>query len=71
MTPEALDRIFPYICFAYGALITFVLHQPALIRIADEKFPPEYLARLRGHRALAQVCLWVGAAWILQNLWFA
>lgn len=71
MTPEALDRVFPYVCFAYGVMMTVALNVPALVRIADERFPADMIARWHGHRTLGYVCLFVGAAWILQNLWFA
>jgi hypothetical protein len=69
MLPEKLDHIFPYICFAYGVMVTFVLNAPTLVRIADERLPGSLLAQMRGHRVLAQICMWVGAVWILQNLW--
>ncbi len=71
MTPAALDAIFPYICFAYGAMMTFTLNMPALVRIADEKLPPELAAQWKGHRTLGAICLVVGGLWILQNLWLA
>jgi hypothetical protein len=69
MTIAQLDTVFPYVCFLYGAVMTVVLNSPALARIADERFPPELVANWRSHRGLALVCLVVGAAWILQNLW--
>lgn len=71
MKPEALDHLFPYVCFAYGVLMTIALNIPSLARIADERFPQELVERWRGNRALGYVCLFVGAAWILQNIWFA
>ena len=71
MTIEKLDLLFPYVCFFYGAVMTFVLNSSALSRIADESFPSELLANYRSHRGLALVCLVVGGAWILQNLWLA
>lgn len=71
MTPAALDAIFPYVCFSYGALMTFTLNVPALERIADEKLPENLAAQWKSHRVLAAICLCVGALWILQNLWLA
>lgn len=69
MTVAQLDFIFPYICFAYGAMMTLALNLPWLARLADDRLPPPLVAQWRGHRGLALVCLFVGAAWILQNLW--
>lgn len=71
MTPEKLDAIFPYVCFAYGALMSFVLNVPQLVRIADERLPTPMLQRFQAHRTLSLVCLFVGALWILQNLWLS
>ncbi len=71
MPVEKLDLLFPYVCFAYGFTMTLVLSSDRLGRIADERFPPEMIASWRGHRGLALVCLFVGAAWILHNLWLA
>lgn len=69
MTVAHLDAWFPYICFAYGFVMTMVLASDRLNRLADERFPEELVARWRGHRGLAAFCLVAGAAWILQNLW--
>jgi hypothetical protein len=69
MLPNNLDQLFPYVCFSYGVLITFTLNVPALVRIADERIPLELLAQMRGHRVLAMASMWIGALWILQNLW--
>jgi hypothetical protein len=66
-----LDLLFPYLCFLYGAVMTFVLNSSRLSRIADQRLSSELLATYRGHRGLALVCLVVGGAWILQNLWVA
>lgn len=71
MLPAQLDAIFPYLCFAYGALMTFTLNVPALVRIADERLPEPMITQWKAHRGLAMTCLCVGALWILQNLWFA
>lgn len=69
--PSALDAAFPYVCFFYGAMMTVVLNLPTLVRLADERLPADLVARWKSHRGLAQVCLWVGAAWILQNIWIS
>lgn len=71
MTPSALDQIFPYVCFFYGAVMTVTLNVPALVRIADEKLPSPLAAQWKAHRVLGLICLFVGALWILQNLWLA
>jgi len=70
MTIAQLDHIFPYICFAYGAFMTITLNLPVLARIADERFPKPLIDQWRSHRGLGLLCLFLGAAWILQNLWF-
>ena len=57
--------------FAYGALITFVLSSEKLMRIAEERMPAVYKERLVGAQVLANLSLWLGGLWILQNLWFA
>jgi hypothetical protein len=69
MSPQAIDTVFPYVCFLYGSVMTFVLNIPALVRIADERLPQNLAAQWKGHRALAFTCMLVGAAWTLQNLW--
>ena len=71
MTPNALDALFPYVCFSYGAMMTVTLNVPALVRIADEKLSPELAAQWKAHRTFGAVCLFIGALWILQNLWLA
>ena len=71
MSTAQLDALFPYLCFAYGALVTFALNSLWLGRIADDRLPGPLLMQWRSHRALALVCMLVGAAWILQNLWLA
>lgn len=70
MTVAQLDFIFPYICFAYGALMTIALNLPWVDRLAEERLPRSLLVQWRSHRGLGLICLFVGAAWILQNLWF-
>ena len=71
MTYQELDFIFPFIVFGYGALMTFVLHMPMLMEIAEQRFPQELLAQMKGHRSLAIICLFVGSFWSLQNIWMS
>ena len=68
--PAYLDQIFPYICFIYGAVMSFALNLPVLERIADQTFSPQTVLNWRSHRGLAYFSLLIGAGWILQNLWF-
>ncbi len=69
MTPQNLDFIFPFIVMGYGFLVTCVLSWPSVMRLAEQRLPPNFLNQLTGHRVLALVCLVVGAVWSLQNLW--
>lgn len=71
MNYEQLDLIFPYVMFAYGALITLVLNSEKLMQLAEQRMPSVYRERLMGARVLANLCLWLGGIWILQNLWLA
>ncbi len=64
-----LDTVFPYFCFFYGAVMTVVLNSDRLNRLADERLPATLITQWRSHRAGALICLFVGAFWILQNLW--
>jgi hypothetical protein len=68
MTISEIDLLFPFFVFAYGASVTFVLHIPALIRVAENQLPPAMLSQIQAHRHLAFVCLLVGSLWSLQNL---
>ncbi len=67
--PAQLDFAFPYVCFVYGAIMTFVLNIPALVRIAEEKMPAAAVAQWKSHSFFAAISMFVGAFWILQNLW--
>ena len=69
MTPEKLDLIFPFIVFAYGAMMTLVLHHPFFVELAEQRLPSNVVTQIRGHRALALICLAVGSMWSTQNLW--
>ena len=57
--------------FAYGALVTFVLSSEKLMKLAEERMPAAYRQRLVGAQVLANLSLWLGGLWILQNLWLA
>lgn len=69
MNPDKLDLIFPFIVFAYGALMTLVLHHPFFVQLAEQRLPGAVITQMRGHRLLGLVCLAVGAVWSTQNLW--
>ncbi len=70
MNYQQLDLIFPFIMFGYGAVITLVLSSEKLMKIAEERMPA-YRDRLVGAQVLANLSLWLGGLWILQNLWLA
>ena len=69
MSIEKLDLLFPFFVFAYGGLMTFVLNNPDLMELAENRMPHTVLQQMRGHRVLALICLGVGSLWSLQNLW--
>jgi len=69
MTYKELDFLFPFLVLTYGALMTFVLNSKWLMRLANEKFPPEMVQQMNMHRTLGLISLVVGALWSLQNLW--
>ncbi len=66
---HTLDLIFPFFVFAYGAMVTFVLTWPPLVRIAENRLPFDLQKQLLAHRWLALVCLIVGGLWSLQVMW--
>lgn len=68
MVPEALDKIFPFVVFGYGFVITGVLNSP-LSDLAETRLPARMATQLRAHRGLALVSLVIGALWSLQTLW--
>ena len=69
MTYKELDFIFPFIVLAYGFIMTVSLNSNFLVKIANEKFPPQLVQQMNMHRGLGLVCLLVGGLWSLQNLW--
>jgi hypothetical protein len=68
MTIHQLDFYFPFLVFAYGLLISIALQIPALLKIADDRLPRHFVTQLKGHSALAWICLIVGSLWSLQNI---
>ncbi len=69
MTPEKLDLIFPYLVFAYGTVMTLVLHHPFFMTLAEQRLPYTVVRQIQGHRGLGFICLIVGAVWSTQNIW--
>lgn len=69
MNYEKYDLIFPYFVLVYGALMVFVHSSPKLLELGETRMPRETWQRFVAHKPLGLVCLWVGALWILQNLW--
>lgn len=70
MTPQKLDFIFPFVVFFYGLLMVFVLENPVLARIGQERMGAAY-ANLTRHKNLAWVCFFVGGLWAAQNVWYS
>lgn len=69
MTPDKLDLLFPFVVFGYGAVMTFVLHTPALSDLAETRLPANVCAQIKAHKGFGLLCLVVGGLWSLQNLW--
>jgi hypothetical protein len=69
MTPEKLDLWFPFIVFAYGAIMTFTLNHPTLQELAETRLPHAVAQQMKAHRGLGLICLAIGGMWSLQNLW--
>jgi hypothetical protein len=69
MTPERLDFIFPFVVFAYGAVMTLLLHTPYFMELSERRLPSPITQQIKGHRGLGLLCLIGGALWTLQNLW--
>jgi hypothetical protein len=70
MTHSDLDLIFPFVVFAYGAVMTLVLNMRFFMDLADQRFPQQLVQQLNAHRGIGFVCLLIGGVWSLQNLWF-
>jgi hypothetical protein len=71
VTPDKLDLIFPFVVFAYGAVMTFVLHTPFFEDLARERLPVAMRQQLQKHRGFGVFCLLAGGLWSLQNLWLS
>ncbi len=70
MTHELLDHYFPYFVFYYGFIMTVFLNTSKVQKLAEKHIGHEQLKQMHMHRGLALVCLFVGAFWSLQSLWF-
>ena len=68
MVPETLDKIFPFIVFGYGFILTGILNSP-LSELAETRLPARVAVQMKAHRGLALVCLGVGFLWSMQSLW--
>ena len=71
MSYRELDFIFPFVIFAYGVVMSFVLNTPKLLTIAEERLSPEAVQQFKTRRGLGLVSLIVGGIWALQNLWLS
>lgn len=70
MTPEKLDSIFPFVVFAYGLIMVFVLENPVLARLGAERLGGVF-ENMKQHRNLAWICFFVGGLWSAQNIWYS
>lgn len=70
MLPQQLDKIFPFVVFVYGAVMTFVLHIPALMQLAEERLSDAMVMQFRSHKAIGFTCFMVGGVWSLQRVIF-
>lgn len=66
---EKLDMFFPFLMFAYGAVMTLVLNTRILTELAERRLPYAVHQQMMAHRALGLFCLIAGGLWSLQNLW--
>ena len=69
MTVEKLDYIFPFVVFGYGVVMTFILNNPKLIEIAEQRLPSDMWSQFKAKKVLAMICLVIGSLWSLQNIW--
>jgi hypothetical protein len=63
-----LDFYFPFIVLGYGILIAVLTSIPLFERVAEKHLTLELRERFFGLKKLGYICLFVGAAWSLQNL---
>ncbi len=66
---ETLDKLVPWIAFAYGCIMVFVFQHPTLLKLAQTRIPEPHRTRFFSHLPLAWICLFAGGLWILQDLW--
>jgi hypothetical protein len=66
---ETLDKLVPWIAFAYGCVMVFVFQHPSLLKLAETRIPEPHRTRFFAHLPLAWICLFAGGLWILQDLW--
>ena len=69
MTVQELDFLFPFIVLTYGVMMSFVLHNKKLMKLAHERFPQHLVQQMETSKYLALFCLVTGTLWSLQNLW--
>ena len=65
-----LDFYFPFFIFFYGLALHLVLEIPQLVALAQKRMPSQY-ATFERHRKIAQIALFVGGLWSLQNMWLS
>jgi hypothetical protein len=71
MDYKDLDFFFPFVIFAYGAVMTFIFNTPKLLTLAEERLAPELYQQFKTRKALGTICLIVGGLWAMQNLWLS
>jgi hypothetical protein len=69
MNFDELDFIFPFVVFGYGCVVLFILNNPKLLALAEERMPDKLFQQIKARRAIGALCLIVGGLWSLQNLW--
>ncbi len=70
MSIDKLDLVFPFVVFAYGVVMTVVLHAPIFAVLAEQRLSPQMREQLEKHRGFSVISLILGGFWTLQNLWF-
>jgi hypothetical protein len=69
MNFKELDFIFPFVIFGYGGIVVFILNNPKLLALAEERMPHTLYEQIKARRPLGALCLIIGGLWSLQNLW--
>jgi len=70
MGVEFLDRWVPFIMFAYGILLFFVLDVWTLPERLMSQYGHLY-QQLLLHKGVSRLCLFVGGLWTLQNIFIS